>query len=120
VKYDLDPDNPNVNLWHNDAPTVMALDPAWGSTSKHGVVISQFIDRRVVIVYAREYTKPDIFDMVVELRRLSNQIGHVTNTLIDSNNPEAISSLRRELEKIDIQSKELKISLSNVGNTIRL
>jgi hypothetical protein len=62
-KYDPDPDNPNVNLWPNDAPTIMALDPAWGSTSKYGVVISQFIDRRVVIVYAHEYTKPDIFDM---------------------------------------------------------
>jgi hypothetical protein len=77
----------------------MALDPAWGSTSKYGVIFSQFIDRRIVIVYAHEYSKPDIFDMVVELRRLSNQIGHVTNILIDSNNPEAISSLRREFRK---------------------
>jgi hypothetical protein len=99
VKYDPNPDNPIVNLWHKDAPTIMALDPAWGSTSKYGVVISQFVDRRVVIVYAHEYTKPDIFDMVLELRRLSNQIGHVTNILIDSNNPEAISSLRREFRK---------------------
>jgi hypothetical protein len=84
-KYDPDPDNPKISLWRKDVPTVMALDPAWGSTSKYGVVISQFIDRRVVIVYAHEYSKPDIFDMVLELRRLSNQIGHVTNILIDSN-----------------------------------
>ena len=45
---------------------ISLLDPAWGSTSKYGVVISQFIDRRVVIVYAHEYSKPDIFDMVLE------------------------------------------------------
>jgi hypothetical protein len=37
--------------------------------------------------------------MVLELRRLSNQICHVTNILIDSNNPEAISSLRREFRR---------------------
>jgi hypothetical protein len=86
----------------------MALDPAWGSTSKYGVVISQFIDRRVVIVYAHEYSKPDIFDMVLELRRLSNQIGHVTNILIDSNNPEAISSVRREFRKDQYSEQVIK------------
>ena len=47
-----DPDN-----WLKDVPTVMALDPAWGLTSnasKYGVVISQFIDGKVVIIYAAE------------------------------------------------------------------
>jgi hypothetical protein len=46
-KYDPHPNNPDVNLWQKDVPTIMALDPAWGSTSKYGVVISQFIDRRI-------------------------------------------------------------------------
>jgi hypothetical protein len=63
-KYDPNPDKPNINLWQKDALTIMALDSAWGSTSKDGVVISQFIDRRIVIVYPKEYSKPDIFDMV--------------------------------------------------------
>jgi hypothetical protein len=112
-KYDPAPDNTNINLWHKDAPTVMALDPAWGSTSKYGVVITQFIDRRVVIVYAHEYSKPDIFDMVLELRRLSNQIGHVTNILIDSNNPEAISSIRSEFRKDQYSEQGIKDIIIN-------
>src|SRR5918992_1389759 len=107
-KYDPNQTNPNVNLWQKDVPTIMALDPAWGSTSKYGVVISQFIDRRIVIVYAHEYSKPDIFDMVIELRRLSNQIGYVTNLLIDSNNPEAISSLRREFRRDQYSEQGIK------------
>jgi hypothetical protein len=107
-RYDLDPNNPSINLWHKDAPTIMALDPAWGSTSKYGVIVSQFIDRRVVIVYAHEYSKPDIFDMVLELRRLSNQTGHITNILIDSNNPEAISSVRREFRKDQYSEQGIK------------
>jgi hypothetical protein len=107
-RYDLDPNNPSINLWHKDAPTIMALDPAWGSTSKYGVIVSQFIDRRVVNVYAHEYSKPDIFDMVLELRRLSNQTGHITNILIDSNNPEAISSVRREFRKDQYSEQGIK------------
>jgi hypothetical protein len=34
TKYDPEPDYPNVNLSHSDAPTIMALDPAWMCNTK--------------------------------------------------------------------------------------
>ena len=46
------------------APTVLGLDPAWGQTSKYGIVILQYIDRRIVVTYATEYSNPDMSEMV--------------------------------------------------------
>jgi hypothetical protein len=86
-------------MWRQDVPTVMALDPAWGSTSKYGVVILQFIDQKIVVHYAAEYSKPDMSEMISELWRLYRQCGHVTNIMVDSNNPEVIGTLRREFRK---------------------
>lgn len=90
------------DLWRKDVPTVMALDPAWGLTcnaSKYGVVISQFIDGKVAIIYAADYSKPDFSDMVSEIWRLHNKCGHISNIIVDSAKPEVISTLRREFRK---------------------
>jgi hypothetical protein len=56
--------------------------------------------------------------MVLELRRLSNQIRHVTNILIDTNNPEAISSLRREFRKDQYSEQGIKDIIIDAENTI--
>jgi hypothetical protein len=85
--------------WMKDVPTVMALDPAWGSTSKYGVIILQFIDQKIVVLYAAEYSNPDMSEMISELWKLYRQCGHVTNIMVDQNNPEVIGTIRRDFRK---------------------
>jgi hypothetical protein len=91
--------NSNIHLWHREVPTVIGLDPAWGSTSKYGVVVAQFVDNRILIVYAQEYSKPDFSEMISELWRLKNHCNHISNIIVDAANPEVISTIRREFGK---------------------
>jgi hypothetical protein len=60
------------NQWTKGVHTLLAIDPAYGSTSKYGIVITQYLSGKIVVIYAKEYTKPDYSSMIDEVFRLSH------------------------------------------------
>jgi len=109
--------------WNKDIHTLLAIDPAYGSVSKYGIVMTQYIDGKIVVIYAKEYTKPDYSDMIAEVWRLSRLAGGVTNILVDASAPEVIASIRREFRKdlysdnyiqeVITEAKEFNIPIEN-------
>ena len=77
----------------------MVLDPAFGSPSKFGIVIAQYIDQKIVIVFAEEYERPHFSDMITEIWNLKRKCGNVTNIIVDSANPEIVQALKREFKE---------------------
>jgi hypothetical protein len=60
------------NQWTKGVHTLLAIDPAYGSTSKYGIVITQYLSGKIVVIYAKEYTKPDYSSIIDEVFRLSH------------------------------------------------
>ena len=73
--------------WLRDTHTIVALDPAWGGTSKYGIVIIQWMDQKAVVVHAKEYHFGDFSTMIDEVIRLRNLLGHVSCYMVDSSAP---------------------------------
>jgi hypothetical protein len=99
--------------WTKGVHTLLAIDPAYGSTSKYGIVMCQYLDQKIVVIYAHEYTKPDYSEMIDEVFRLSRQVGGVTNILVDSSAPEVIASIRRSFHKDQYSDNYLKEVVAN-------
>jgi hypothetical protein len=53
-----DPDQPN-----RYAKKSMGIDPGWGS-SPFGIVITQYVDEHIQILYAEEFQRPDFNEML--------------------------------------------------------
>ena len=93
-KYEYD-----TNMWREDVKTVIGLDPAFGSHSKFGILIAQFIDQRLIMIYAEEYEHPHFSDMITEICNLKRKCGNVSNIIVDSANPEIVQALKREFKE---------------------
>ena len=52
IKYD-----PSVIVY--PAPKIISVDPAWGGSSKFAIMVSQFVDGRIQVLYADEFERPD-------------------------------------------------------------
>ena len=91
--------NYNPDVFRQDVKTVIGLDPAFGSPSKFGIVIAQYIDQKIVIVFAEEYERPHFSDMITEIWNLKRKCGNVTNIIVDSANPEIVQALKREFKE---------------------
>jgi hypothetical protein len=60
TKYNnISPDN-----WTKGVHTLLAIDPAYSSSSRYGIVMTQYLNGKIVVIYAHEYTKPDYSDMI--------------------------------------------------------
>jgi hypothetical protein len=109
TKYNnISPDN-----WTKGVHTLLAIDPAYSSSSRYGIVMTQYLNGKIVVIYAHEYTKPDYSDMIDEVFRLSHLVGGVTNILVDSSAPEVIASLRRAFHKDQYSENYLKEVIAN-------
>jgi hypothetical protein len=74
------------------ATTAMGLDPAYGS-SAFGIVITQFADGIIQILYASEFYKPDFNVMLDTVHGLMSKYG-VLKVYVDGANPSFIRSLK--------------------------
>ena len=110
-------DKVNQSNWNTGVSvnTNLAIDPAYGSTSKYGIVMTQYLDGKIVVIYAHEYTKPNYSDMISEIFRLSRLVGDdgVSNIIVDSSAPEVINSIRREFRKDQYSEQYLKDIAAN-------
>jgi hypothetical protein len=89
----------------------MGLDPGYGS-SAFGVVVTQWYDEHIQILYAEEFQRPDYNEMLDIVYELVSKY-QVDKTYVDASNPSFIKSLKLRigekadyLEEIDRLKKE--------------
>ena len=73
----------------------MGIDPAWGS-SAFGIVVTQWVDGIVQILYAEEYQRPDYNEMLTIVYTLMSKYD-VDKVYIDAANPSFIKSLKLQI-----------------------
>lgn len=83
-----DPDN--INRF---AKKSMGIDPGFGS-SPFGIVITQFSDEQVQVLFAEEFERPDFNEMIDLVTRLASKYGFSLNSgskiFVDGANPSVI------------------------------
>jgi hypothetical protein len=75
----------------------MGIDPAYGS-SAFGIVVTQWVDGIVQILYANEYHRPDYNEMLSTVYDLLSKYD-VDKVYIDGANPSFIRSLKLQIGK---------------------
>jgi hypothetical protein len=90
-KYNPDDFNPSYYF----TSVSMGIDPAYGS-SAFGVVVTQWVDGIVQILYAEEYHRPDYNEMLSLVYRLMTKY-NVDKVYIDGANPSFIRSLKLQI-----------------------
>ncbi len=78
------------------AQKAMGIDPGFGS-SPFGIVIIQFSDGILQVLYADEFERPRYEDMINKVAELYQQFINIKNIFVDASSPELISSLKREV-----------------------
>ncbi len=74
----------------------MGIDPGFGS-SPFGIVIIQFSDGVLQVLYADEFERPRYEEMLHKIANLYQAFTNIKNIFVDAANPELISSLKREV-----------------------
>ena len=89
----------NIVAANKMCPTSMGIDPGWAS-SPFGIVITQFTDDQIHILYAEEFERPDYNEMLSKIWslmtefELSKRNGKI---YVDGANPSFIKSLKIQL-----------------------
>ena len=73
----------------------MGIDPAYGS-SAFGIVVTQWVDDHIEILYVEEYHRPDYNEMLSVVYRLMTKY-NVDKVYIDGANPSFIKSLKLQI-----------------------
>jgi hypothetical protein len=74
----------------------MGIDPGFGS-SPFGIVVLQFSDGVLSVLYADEFERPRYEEMLHKIAHLYQEFTNIKNIFVDAANPELISSLKREV-----------------------
>lgn len=74
----------------------MGIDPGFGS-SPFGIVVLQFSDGVLQVLYADEFERPRYEEMLHKIAYLYQEFTNIKNIFVDAANPELISSLKREV-----------------------
>ena len=77
----------------------MGIDPAYGS-SAFGIVVTQWADGIVQIMYAEEYHRPDYNEMLSLVYGLISKY-QIDKVYIDGANPSFIKSLKLQIGEAD-------------------
>src|SRR5919199_979120 len=91
-KYNLD----NFNPYYFTSVS-MGIDPAYGS-SAFGIVVTQWTDNHIRVLYAEEYHRPDYNEMLSTVYGLMSKY-QVDKVYIDGANPSFIRSLEIQIDE---------------------
>jgi hypothetical protein len=87
--------NPDyIDPWHFSSRS-MGIDPAYGS-SAFGIVVTQWVDGHIQIIYADEFHRPDYNEMLSAVYKLMTKYS-VDKVYIDGANPSFIKSLKLQI-----------------------
>jgi hypothetical protein len=78
------------------AQKAMGIDPGFGS-SAFGIVVVQFSDSIIQVLYANEFERPRYEEMLNKVSDLYQYFTNIKNICVDASSPELISSLKREV-----------------------
>jgi aromatic ring-cleaving dioxygenase len=93
----------------------MGIDPAYGS-SAFGIVVTQWVDGIVQILYAEEYHRPDYNEMLSTVYGLMSKY-HVDKVYIDGANPSFIRSLKLQIgEEADYDKVIARYKAEKLGD----
>jgi hypothetical protein len=95
----------------------MGIDPAYGS-SAFRIVITQFIDDHIEILYAEEYHRPDYNEMLSVVFGLMVKY-NVDKVYIDGANPSFIKSLKLQIgEEADYDKVIARYRSERLGDDV--
>jgi hypothetical protein len=66
---------------------VLAIDPAFGGGSNFAIVGLQYINGKIQVIHASEYSRPNINDMLDVVWNLKKEWGNISNIYVDSSAP---------------------------------
>jgi hypothetical protein len=87
------PDNINPN-----AKKSIGVDAGFGS-SKFAIVVTQFVDGKIQVIFAEEYERPNFAAMINRIWEIKQKCGYISNIYVDAANPEVWESLKREFNE---------------------
>ena len=93
TKIQYNPENINPN-----AKKSLGVDAGFGS-SKFAIVVTQFVDGKIQVIFAEEYERPNFQAMINRIWEIKQQCGYISNIYVDAANPEVWESLKREFEE---------------------
>ena len=76
----------------------MGVDAGFGS-SKFAIVVTQFVDGKIQVIFAEEYERPIFAAMINRIWEIKQQCGYISNIYVDAANPEVWESLKREFDE---------------------
>jgi hypothetical protein len=92
IEYNPDIINPN-------AKKSIGVDPAFGGDSKFAIVVTQFVDGKIQVIFAEEYERPNFAAMINRIWEIKQKCGYISNIYVDAANPEIWESLKREFNE---------------------
>jgi hypothetical protein len=92
-KIQYNPDNINPN-----AKKTFGVDAGFG-TSKFAIVVTQFVDGKIQVIFAEEYERPNFQAMINRIWEIKQKCGYISNIYSDAANPEIWESLKREFNE---------------------
>ena len=98
IKYD-----PEYTVY--ECPKCISVDPAWGGSSKFAIIVSQFMDGRIQILYAQEFDRPEPYEMEQLILDLAHKYSLFEDNkqngqiIVDGHNVSIIKSLKHRLNE---------------------
>jgi hypothetical protein len=69
------------------------------SSSNFAIVVTQFVDGKIQVIFAEEYERPNFQAMINRIWEIKQKCGYISNIYVDAANPEVWESLKREFEE---------------------
>jgi hypothetical protein len=107
----------NFNPYSSFTSVSMGIDPANGSLA-FGIVVTQFVDDHIEILYAEEYHRPDYNEMLSTVYGLMVKY-NVDKVYIDGANPSFIKSLKLQIgEEADYDKVIARYRSERLGDDV--
>jgi hypothetical protein len=88
----------NPSQINQNAKKSFGVDAGFGS-SKFAIVVTQFVDGKIQVIFAEEYERPNFAAMINRIWEIKQQCGYISNIYTDAANPEIWESLKREFDE---------------------
>ena len=88
----------NPNNINQNAKKTIGVDAGFGS-SNFGIVVTQFVNNKIQIIFAEEYERPNFKAMIDRIWDIKQKCGYISNIYSDASNPEIWESLKREFDE---------------------
>jgi hypothetical protein len=88
----------NPSQINQNAKKTIGVDAGFGS-SKFAIVVTQFVDGKIQVIFAEECDRPNFQAMKNRIWEIKQKCGYVSNIYVDAANPEIWESLKREFNE---------------------